>query len=121
MKITSSKIYSLTENQIINNYLSKLNLNKKESLKFNNDAGYLKFNKSNKIIVTNDSILENIDFFKNDDPKSIAQKITTVNLSDLSSMGAKPYCYTLNLCIPKYISIDWINIFTKSLFRSSNP
>ena len=37
----------------------------------------------------------NIDFFKNDDPKSIAQKITTVNLSDLSSMGAKPYCYTL--------------------------
>ena len=48
-------------------------------------------------MVTTDSISENIDFFKADDPRSVATKITTSNLSDLSAMGATPYCYTLHM------------------------
>ena len=48
---------------------------------------YLKSKKNKDIIVTSDSIIEGVDFFKKDSPESVAQKIITYNLSDLSSMG----------------------------------
>ena len=113
----SFKIKSITESEIIEKYLKKLNFHKKESFKFENDSAYLNSFKNKKTIVTNDSIIENVDFFKNDSAKSIANKIVTSNLSDLSAMGSKPYCYTLNLCIPNYITIDWLENFSNYLFK----
>jgi len=112
-----SKLKSISESQIIEKYLKKLNFNKKESFGFNNDASYLNSFNNNKNIVTNDSIVEDVDFFKNDSAQSIAQKIVTSNLSDLSAMGSKPYCYTLNLCMPKYITIDWLESFSDYLIK----
>ena len=106
----------ISENQIINKYLKKLNLNKSESLQFRNDGGLLKSKKNKDIVVTNDGIVEDIDFFKNDSPESIAQKIITYNISDLSSMGAHPYCYTLYLSLSPNIGDIWIKRFTKKLF-----
>ena len=110
----SNKIY-LDEKIIISKYLKKLNFNKEGTYKFQNDASFLKTFK-NKIIVTTDSISEKIDFFKNDNPRSIANKITTCNLSDLSAMGAYPYCYTLSLSIPKNLNEIWFKKFSKKLF-----
>ena len=112
-----SNLKSISESQIIEKYLKKLNFNKKESFGFNNDASYLNSFKNYKNIVTNDSIVEDVDFFKYDSPQSIAQKIVTSNLSDLSAMGSKPYCYTLNLCMPKYTTIDWLDSFSYYLFK----
>ena len=106
----------LSEQYIINKYLKKLNFNKSESYNFRNDGAFFKIPKNNKIIVTNDTIIENVDFFKSDPPKSIANKIITCNLSDISSMGAVPYAYTLSLCLPKKLNNEWLNLFTKSLF-----
>ena len=96
----SSNLKSISENQIIEKYLKKLNFGKKESFGFNNDASYLNSFKGNKHIVTNDSIVENVDFFKNDNPKSIAQKIVTSNL-----------------CMPKYITINWLESFSSYLIK----
>ena len=108
---------NLTESIIIDKFFSKLNFNRVETFNFKNDAGFLK-NKSNyKIIATNDSISENIDFFKYDDPQSIAQKIITSNLSDLSAMGAKPYCYMLNLCLNSDINYNWLKDFSNHLYK----
>ena len=106
----------LSEKYIINKYLKKLNFNKSESYNFRNDGAFFKIPQNNKIVVTNDTIIENVDFFKSDPPKSIANKIVTCNLSDISSMGAVPYAYTLSLCLPKKITNEWLNLFTKSLF-----
>ena len=97
----------LSEQYIINKYLKKLNFNKSESYNFRNDGAFFKIPQNNKIIVTNDTIIENVDFFKNDPPKSIANKIVTYNLSDISSMGATPYAYTLSLCLPKKLTNEW--------------
>ena len=112
-----SKLKSITESEIIEKYLKKLNFNKRESFGFENDSAYLNSFNNNKTIVTNDSIIENVDFFKNDSSQSIAHKIVTSNLSDLSAMGAKPYCYTLNLCMPNYITIDWLESFSNYLIN----
>ena len=82
----------LSEKVIINSLLKKLNFNKKGTFNFENDAAYLSIAKNYKTIVTTDSIAENIDFFYNDPPESIAQKLVCVNLSDLSSMGSEACC-----------------------------
>ena len=104
-----------TENFIIDKFLKKLNFNKKGTYNFENDASYLSLNKKYKLAVTTDTILENIDFFKKDNPKSIAQKIMTVNLSDIFAMGANPHSYLLNLCLPSYIDNEWFKNFTQEL------
>lgn len=107
----------ITEKKIINNYLNKLNFNKKGTFNFKNDAAYIKTLKNKKIVITSDSISEKIDFFKFDDSKSIANKIITINLSDLSAMGAHPFTYTLNLFLPNYIDNKWLKVFSNELYR----
>ena len=84
---------NLSEKIIIDNYLKKLNFNKKGTFNFENDGAYLYINNNYKLAITSDTISEGIDFFSNDDPKSIAQKITTINLSDIFAMGAIPHSY----------------------------
>ena len=104
-----------SEDYIINKYLKKLNFNKEETYDFKNDAAFLNIPKNKKIVVTNDTILESVDFFKNDPPESIANKIITYNLSDIASMGAIPYAYTLSLSLPINKFDDWIKLFTNKL------
>ena len=89
------KYKKISETYIINNYLKKLHFNRKEAFDFKNDAAFLNLAKNKQIVVTNDTIIESIDFFKKDPPESIANKIITCNLSDISSMGSSPYAYTL--------------------------
>ena len=107
----------LSEDDIINKYFQILNFNKPESFNFNNDGALLLQKKNKDIVVTNDTIIESVDFFKYDAPESIAQKIITCNLSDLSSMGADPYTYTLSLSLPNRTSTEWITKFTKKLLN----
>ncbi len=106
-----------SEENIINCYLKKLNFNKLGTYNFENDASYIKLLKNKKMVATTDSISENIDFFKNDSPLSIANKLVSNNLSDLSAMGVNPHSYLLNLYLPKYIDYQWLNLFTKELYR----
>ena len=115
MKLTKN---SLSENLIISKFLKKLNFNKKGTFNFENDAAYLDLKNNNyKLTVTTDNISENIDFFSTDDPKSIAHKILTVNLSDIYAMGAFPHSYLLNLFLPNYIDKNWLNSFSNQLLK----
>ena len=107
---------NFTEEYILDKFLRKLSFNKIEALNFKNDGAFFKIPKKTKLVVTNDSILESVDFFDIDPPESVANKIITCNLSDLSAMGAKPYCYTLSLCLPKNISYKWLFKFSRTLF-----
>ena len=113
-----SKKNSLSEKLIINRYLKKLNFKNKGTF---NDGAYLDLiSKNYKLTVTTDNISEDIDFFSNDDPKSIAQKITTVNLSDIFAMGAVPHSYLLNLHLPNHINENWLNSFSNQLKKIQN-
>jgi len=111
---------NITEQKIIYKYLNKLNFNKSETFNFNNDAAFLKKKKNKEIVVTNDTIVESVDFFKSDPAESVAQKIITYNLSDISSMGADPYAYTLSLSLPKKITHEWISKFIKKILYFQN-
>ena len=112
---------NLSEKLIINKYLKKLNLKKRGTFNFENDGAYLHLNNKNyKLTVTTDSISEDTDFFSYDDPTSIAQKITTVNLSDIFAMGALPHSYLLNLHLPNHINENWLNSFSNQLKKIQN-
>ena len=112
---------NLSEKLIIDKYFKKLNFKKKGTFNFENDGAYLELkNKNYKLTVTTDNISEDIDFFSNDDPKSIAQKITTVNLSDIFAMGAVPHSYLLNLYLPNHINENWLNLFSNELKKIQN-
>ena len=112
---------NLSEKLIINKYLKKLNFKNKGTFDFENDGAYLDLiSKNYKLTVTTDNISEDIDFFSNDDPKSIAQKITTINLSDIFAMGAVPHSYLLNLHLPNHINENWLNSFSNQLKKIQN-
>ena len=112
---------NLSEKLIINKYFKKLNFKKKGTFNFENDGAYLYLkNKNYKLTVTTDNISEGIDFFSNDDPKSVAQKIITVNLSDIFAMGASPHSYLLNLYLPNYINEKWLKSFSNRLEKIQN-
>ena len=107
--------FKLSEKIIIDKFFKKLNLNKVGTYNFENDAAYFNISRNYQTIVTTDTIVENIDFFSNDPPESIAQKILCVNLSDISAMGAIPKTYTLNLSINSKVNYDWLKKFTSKL------
>ena len=89
-KITK-KLIALQKSQIIYNYLRKLNFNKEESFNFTNDGAFLKAKKNKDIIVTNDSIIEGVDFFKNDSLlNQLPKKLLLIIYQTMSSMGGIP-------------------------------
>lgn len=101
------------ENKIINNFLRPLALNK-ESQNLKNDAAVLDKVSSN-YVISSDMMIENIHFYKGDDPKTLAKKLLRVNLSDLAAMGCRPYGYILNLGLPKSNTNIWLKSFCNGL------
>ena len=116
-QIIKNNYQNFNEDIIINKYLKKLNFFKKTTFNFKNDAGILKSPKNKEIVVSQDSLVENIHFFSGDSPESIAIKSIRTNLSDLTSMGAKPYAYTMSLSLKNSINESWVSKFTNSLYK----
>jgi thiamine-monophosphate kinase len=67
------------------------------------------------IVLTTDSIVEGVHFFRDDPAPSIARKALRVNLSDLACKGADPAGYLLNLLLPEWTGRAWFEAFTAGL------
>ena len=61
------------------------------------DAAALPSRPGHDLIVTTDTLVENVHFLPDDPPDLIARKLLRVNLSDLAAKGAEPYGYFLNI------------------------
>ena len=107
----------LTEKLIINKLLKKLNFKKTSTYNFQNDGSKIKYPSKKELIVSQDTLVENVHFFKNDTPESIALKSIRTNLSDILSMGGKPLSYTMSISINNTIDYYWIKQFTNSLYK----
>ncbi|QXK93616.1 thiamine-phosphate kinase [Neoehrlichia mikurensis] len=79
-----------------------------------NDAAQIT-NLQDKLIITKDILVEKVHFFSNHNPKLLAKKSLRVNLSDIASMGVKPYGYLLGLILPSNITEQWWKKFTSGL------
>jgi len=108
----------MNEYEAIKKIFYPLSFKKEFSLDLEDDAGLLPNKKQ--IVVGTDSIVEGDHFQKNErNPLLIAKKLLRTNLSDLASMSADPFGYTLNLSLPNYKNkkklINWIKLFAKGL------
>ena len=80
------------------------------------DAAVLSVNKSKKLVVSTDVIVENVDFkIKTLSPEKIGRKALAVNLSDLAAMGAAPTAFVISVGKPSYITSSWLKRFYKGL------
>ena len=65
--------------------------------------------------LTTDTIIEGVDYFPDDPPFQVAQKLLRVNLSDIAAKGAVPFGYLLTTALPKTHGDTWLAEFTKGL------
>jgi thiamine-monophosphate kinase len=65
--------------------------------------------------LTTDTIIEGVDYFPDDPPFQVAQKLLRVNLSDIAAKGATPFGYLLTTALPKTHGEAWLEEFTKGL------
>ena len=73
---------------------------------------------SGPIAVSNDVLVEGVDFLPDTDPRRLGMKALAVNLSDLAAMGASPLHALLALGMPPRTGLDWFEAFHDG-FRSS--
>lgn len=65
--------------------------------------------------LTTDAIIEGIDYFPEDPPGLVAQKLLRVNLSDLAAKGARPFGYLLTTVLPPARDEAWLEAFVGGL------
>jgi len=105
----------MDEFSFIEKYLSPLTFGKSEALSLKDDAAIIRQKTGYDLIITKDAIAEGTHFFAKDAPYDIAKKLLRVNISDLASKGAQPYCCFLGLILPKNITEKWLKDFTSGL------
>ena len=89
----------LKEFYIIDKYFKPLAKKHKDAYLLKEDAALFSIRNNYKAVITTDTLIEGIHFFKGDIAKSIANKVMHVNLSDIAAMGAIPKFYTIALTL----------------------
>jgi thiamine-monophosphate kinase len=79
------------------------------------DAGVIAPPPGREIVVTTDTIANEVHFLPGDPPDTIAKKALRVNLSDLAGKGATPLAYLLNLALSLDIDDAWLTGFSAGL------
>jgi thiamine-monophosphate kinase len=102
-----------TEFTLISQYFSPLSKNFPGAFGLTDDAAIISPKAGYDLVITKDAIVENVHFFADDNPYTIALKLLGVNLSDLAAMGAKPYAYLLAIVLPSNIYEEWLAEFTR--------
>ena len=82
------------------------------------DAAIIENKGYEQIVISTDTLVENIHFKKGTNADFIAYKSLAVNLSDLAAMGAKPKWFTLAITMPE-INEKWLDDFSLSLKNNS--
>ncbi len=84
-------------------------------LALKDDAALLSPPPDTELVITVDTVVAGVHFFKDDPADSIAEKALGVNLSDLAAKGAQPLGFVLALSLPDDWREDWLAAFAKGL------
>ncbi len=103
------------EFDLIAQYFAPLSTQEPGARNLQDDAAVLDIEPNTQIVATMDTVISGVHFLPTDPPESIAAKVIGVNLSDLASMGADPYVYTLSAALPSDIEGEWLKRFTGKL------
>lgn len=102
----------MTEFEMIAKYFAPLTMGR---VALDDDAAVLKIPDGQELVVSSDTLNAGVHFFGNSAAGDIARKALRVNLSDMAAMGAKPFCYQLNIAFPSKPDAEWLTEFCASL------
>lgn len=83
------------------------------------DAAIVRPPVNHDLVITTDSLIENIHFYKNDAAFDLGYKVLAISLSDIAAMGAEPAWAMLSLSIPK-VEDKWLTDFCQGFFQLLN-
>ena len=70
------------------------------------------------VIVTQDTMVQNVHFDHRLSASDVGWKLVAVNASDIAAMGRMPSWATLSMSLPKDISPDWLEGFREGLLEA---
>ncbi|HEY3920241.1 MAG TPA: thiamine-phosphate kinase [Stellaceae bacterium] len=85
------------------------------ALALSDDVALIDGPRGEQYALTTDTIIEGVDYFPDDPPFQIAQKLLRVNLSDLAAKGAAPFGYLLTTALPASHDEAWLAEFSAGL------
>lgn len=107
----------MKEFELIQTYFANRGPQRKDVvLGVGDDAALTRVPQDKLLVVATDTMVENVHFFKDADPRSIGHRCLAVNLSDFAAMGAEPAWASLALTLPD-ADEDWIREFSAGLFE----
>ncbi len=109
----------MNEFEMIERYFLPLSMGRAEVAGFKDDAAVLDIPQGYELVVTSDTLNENVHFLAGESPENIACKALRVNLSDLAAMGADPLSYQLNIAFPKRPDDAWLYKFSNALLADN--
>ncbi|WP_202401611.1 MULTISPECIES: thiamine-phosphate kinase [unclassified Saccharibacter] len=89
----------------------------KGSFELRNDGAVLSPPIGEELVISSDTMVENLHFLPDDPADTVAKKLLRCNLSDLAAMGARPAAYMLNVSVPSgaHYGEAWFALFSKGL------
>ncbi len=103
------------EFELIHRFLAPLASKEPGALGLSDDGAVLGMEDGDDLVVSTDSLISGVHFLPDDPAPLIAAKLLRVSLSDLASMGAMPWAYTLNLALPEDWDVAWMEGFAGGL------
>ncbi len=108
---------SLSEFDLIERFFVRPRLaNPLNDLGIGDDCALLRVPTGYQLAVTTDTMVENVHFFPQVNPRFLGHKLLAVNLSDLASMGAQPIAVTLALTLPE-VNAAWLSEFAAGFLQ----
>lgn len=78
------------------------------------DGAVLALPANSQLVVSTDTLVENVHFLRGSSATDLGHKALAVNLSDLAAMGAEPAWFFLALTLPE-IQPDWLEDFAQGM------
>lgn len=105
------------EFELIARFFAPLAEGETGALGLQDDAALLSPEPGKRLIVTTDTLSAGVHFPVGEAPGDTAARLLGVNLSDLAAMGARPWVYTLSLCLPEDWQPSFLEEFAAELGR----
>lgn len=105
----------LGEFALIAKLFAPLSKGAKGAFDLTDDAAALSVPAGQELVVTVDTVIEDVHFLEQDPAELVARKALRVNLSDLAAKGAEPLGYLLALSLSPRVDDRWLERFAAGL------
>jgi thiamine-monophosphate kinase len=106
----------MREHDIISHYFTRAKSQRANRLSIGDDAAIIRVPSGHELVVSIDTLVEGVHFFKSAEPYALGHKTLAVSLSDIAAMGAKPISALLSLTHPK-VDQKWLKQFQAGFFN----